>query len=97
MYSSVIDTIFPQDSGLPPNIFDKSTPVNRTNARRNGVCESHDIPCSSSEESSEIVLTQGCTTYLYQGPQRIIISALEGRRQNYELNFRESSIKIPIF
>src|SRR6218665_1090777 len=28
-----------------------------------------------------------------RGPQCIIFSALEGRRKNYELNFREPSIK----
>jgi len=28
---------------------------------------------------------QRCTTFLGQGPQHIIFSALEGRRQNYEL------------
>jgi len=39
------------------------------------------------------VLWQRCTTFLGQGPQSIIFSALLGRRQNHELNFRESSIK----
>src|SRR6218665_83741 len=42
-------------------------------------------------------LTQGCTTFLGQGTQRIIFSALDGQRQNYELKFRESSIKKSIF
>jgi len=36
---------------------------------------------------------QRCTTLLGQGPQSVIFSALEGRRQNYELYFRKSSIK----
>jgi len=34
---------------------------------------------------------------LGQGPQIIIFSALEGRRQNYELNFRQSSIEIRFY
>jgi len=38
---------------------------------------------------------QRCTTFLGQGPQCITFSALEGRRQSYELNYRESSIKKP--
>src|SRR6218665_3015774 len=33
------------------------------------------------------------TTFLGQGPQCIICRALEGRRQNSELNYREPSIK----
>jgi len=36
-------------------------------------------------------INQRCTTFLGQEPQ---CSACEGQRQNYELNFRESSIKI---
>ena len=38
-------------------------------------------------------LEQRYTTFLDQGPQCIIFSALEDRRQNYDLNFRESSKK----
>src|SRR6218665_581018 len=38
-------------------------------------------------------LSQSCTTFLRQGPQHNIFRALEGRRQNCELNFQESSIK----
>jgi len=38
-------------------------------------------------------LKQRWTTFLGQGPQHIILSAIVGRRQNYELNFRKSSIK----
>jgi len=34
---------------------------------------------------------QRCTTFLGQGPQVIILRALEGRKQNYDLNFRKSS------
>jgi len=33
-----------------------------------------------------------CATFFGQGPQHIIFSALEGQRQNYEFNFRESRI-----
>ena len=40
-----------------------------------------------------IPLMQRWTTILGQGPQHIIFSAFEGRIQNYELNFHESSIK----
>src|SRR6218665_886699 len=36
---------------------------------------------------------RGAQPFLGQGPQCIIFSALEGRRQNYEPNFRELSIK----
>ena len=36
---------------------------------------------------------QRCTTFFGQEPQCMIFNALEGRRQNYELNFRKSSIK----
>src|SRR6218665_2045162 len=39
-----------------------------------------------------ISIAQRCTTFLVQGPQFIIFSALEGRIQNYEPNFRVSSI-----
>ena len=42
-------------------------------------------------------IIQRCTTFLGQGPQRIIFSAIEGRRQNYELNFRKSSINYDFF
>jgi len=38
-------------------------------------------------------IVKRCTTILVQGPQRIIFSAPEGRRQIYELNFRWFSIK----
>jgi len=48
-------------------------------------------------QSAVVALSQRCTTFLGQGPQCIIFSALEGRRQNYELKFHESSIKKPIF
>jgi len=41
-------------------------------------------------------LEQRCTTFLGQGLQCIIFSALEGRRQNYEPNFRESSINYQV-
>jgi len=44
-----------------------------------------------------MLYTRGAQPFLGQGPQSIIFSALEGRRQNYELNFRESSIKKPNF
>jgi len=45
------------------------------------------------------IIRQRCTTFLGQGSQRYISSALEGRRQNYEQNFLESSrpIKSRIF
>src|SRR6218665_1909817 len=43
-----------------------------------------------------VCISQRCTTLLGQGPQCIIFSALEGRRQNYKLNFRESSINYQI-
>ena len=33
-------------------------------------------------------IDQRCTTFLGQGPQHIIFSPLEGRRQNHELNLR---------
>src|SRR6218665_1055627 len=33
-----------------------------------------------------IYLFEWCTTFLYQGAQRIIFSALEDQRQNYDLN-----------
>ena len=46
---------------------------------------------------TDISLHQRCTTFLGQGPHRIIFSALEGQRQNYELKFRESSIKKSTF
>jgi len=35
----------------------------------------------------EGTLVQRCTTFLGQGPQHIIVSALEGRRQNYGWTF----------
>src|SRR6218665_3022381 len=38
-------------------------------------------------------LHQRCTTFLAQGAQFIILSALEGRRQNYDLNFQKLSGK----
>jgi len=41
------------------------------------------------------VWDQRCTNFLGKGPQCIIFSALESRKQNYELNCRESSTKIP--
>src|SRR6218665_756223 len=41
-------------------------------------------------------LEQRCTTFLGQGLQCIIFIALEGRRQNYEPNFRESSINYQV-
>src|SRR6218665_283003 len=37
-------------------------------------------------------IDQRCTAFLAQGPQCIIFSALEDRRQNYDPNVRESSI-----
>jgi len=44
-----------------------------------------------------ICIGQRCTTFLGQGPQCIILSALEGQRQKHELNFRESSIEKDLF
>ena len=41
-----------------------------------------------------IYLFEWCTTFLYQGAQRIIFSALEDQRQNYDLNWLKSSFKI---
>jgi len=38
-------------------------------------------------------LYQRCTTFLGQGPQCLVFNALEGRRQNYDLNFRKTSIE----
>src|SRR6218665_846690 len=32
-------------------------------------------------------------SFLGEGPQHIIVRGVEGRRQSYELNFRETSIK----
>ena len=44
-----------------------------------------------------IYIHQVCTTILGQGLLCIIFRALEGRRQNSELNFRESSIQNRLF
>jgi len=43
--------------------------------------------------TTEDRIAQRCTTFLGQGPQCITFSALEVRKQNYDLNFRKSSVK----
>jgi len=40
-----------------------------------------------------VLIVQRCTTFLGDGLQCIISSALEARRQNYDLNFRKWNIK----
>ena len=47
-------------------------------------------------KENDAVLQRG-TTFMNQGPQHMIFSALEGRIQNYQLNFRESSKKATRF
>src|SRR6218665_3574823 len=73
-------------------------------ARQSLTTSAHQLPLSPLESTLtmlRIVLVshveQRCITFLGQGPQRIIFSALEGQRQNYELRFQESSIKKSIF
>jgi len=48
----------------------------------------------SGQRKIQVHLDQRCTTFLGQG---IIFSTLEGQRQNYELNFPESSVKNRFF
>jgi len=48
---------------------------------------------STKYESYICYIYQRCTNFLGQGPLCIILSVPEGWRQNYELEFRESSIK----
>src|SRR6218665_1585428 len=43
------------------------------------------------------MMLQRCNAFLGQIPQCIIFSALEGRRQNYELNCQETSKKPTFF
>src|SRR6218665_214791 len=47
---------------------------------------------SCSQYTGTQSICQRCTTFLGQGPQCNLFGALEGRRQNYELNIRESSV-----
>ena len=56
--------------------------------------------CSKVQSSSRILpnhkqngaITQRCTTFVGQGPKSIAFGAIEGRRQNYDLNLRKSSV-----
>jgi len=45
------------------------------------------FPVESEEQTVPYIRDAHCTTSLGQGPQRIIFSALEGRRQYSELNY----------
>ena len=42
----------------------------------------------------QVGLIHSCTAFWTEGRSVLFFTALEGRRQNHELNFRESNIKI---
>src|SRR6218665_228128 len=82
-----------QDPFFPPECHNQTTHLN--NPHRRKTSENKSILNIQPPQIHR--LTQRCTTLLGKGPQCIIFSAREGRRQNYELKFQESSIKKLIF